>query len=143
MRHKMTTEKIVPNEKFALSLGTTDKIKPSALYLEGKCIITPLSKKDNYVKDINILRRALKNATRDIFIKCDLFDNDFLFDIDIACRRMKFGKKTSVNFQIAFKQSKGDVLSFNEVYESIGEFITELTDSFEKSITANDFLIVD
>ena len=56
---------------------------------------------------------------------------------------MKFGKKTSVNFQIAFKQSKGDVLSFNEVYESIGEFITELTDSFEKSITANDFLIVD
>ena len=85
----------------------------------------------------------LKNATRDIFIKCDLFDNDFLFDIDIACRRMKFGKKTSVNFQIAFKQSKGDVLSFNEVYESIGEFITELTDSFEKSITANDFLIVD
>ena len=79
----MTTEKIVPNEKFALSLGTTDKIKPSALYLEGKCIITPLSKKDNYVKDINILRRVLKNATRDIFIKCDLFDNDFLFDIDI------------------------------------------------------------
>ena len=143
MRHKMTTEKIVPNEKFTLSLGTTDKLRPSALYLEGKCIITPLLKKDNYVKDIDILRRALKNSIRNIFIKCELFDNDFLFDIDIAYKRMRFGKNTPINFQIAFKQSKGVILGFNEVYNSIGGLVVNLTDTFEKSITENDFLIIE
>lgn len=142
MRHKMNTERKIPNESFSLLLGTTDKLSPLALYVEGKVIISPIEDSIDYTNIVNEIRKALTAIIREFLLKNSVLDKVFLLDTNIALKQMRMGKKTPLSFQITFRQHKNNILPFNDIYDHLESSILKMMQSFKECILSNKFLIL-
>ena len=56
---RLNSEKKIENEYFKLKIGTTNKINPIVIYVEGKTFISPNEEKGDYSKDIAEIKHAL------------------------------------------------------------------------------------
>lgn len=129
------------NDGFTVDIGTTNKLNPQAIYLNGKAFIRPVTDKDDYDDDITDIRYNLKRNIAKALKKTTIFEPKFILNFDIASNRMVNGKRSFLSFQIVLKQKKDNIMKLNDVRD-IGEpFVHDIVFSLENDIIMHDFTI--
>ena len=59
---RLNSEKTIANDNFKIKIGTTNKVNPQVVYVEGKTFIKPLVEKDDYSKDVVEMKRSFNRT---------------------------------------------------------------------------------
>ena len=78
---RLNSEKKIENDSFKLKIGTTNKINPMVIYVEGKAFISPEDDKEDYAKDIAEIKHVFKQSISDGLCTTDVFDNKYIIDL--------------------------------------------------------------
>lgn len=138
---RLNTEKKIEHESFKLKIGTTNKLNPMVVYVEGKAFIAPLEASEDYQKDISEIKHTLRRAISDSLTGTTLFDHKFILDFQVAVNGISVGKKSFMSFQFLFKQDKDNVKKLSEVKEAAQPIIEKIADSLRDSISTHGFVI--
>ena len=55
---RLNSEKTINHELFKIKIGTTNKINPKVIYVEGRTFIQPLNEKNNYTTELTGIKRS-------------------------------------------------------------------------------------
>lgn len=138
---RLNDERKLEHTSFSLKLGTTNKLNPIVIYVEAKTFITPMVEKDSYNKDINEIKRQLKNGIRDKIISSNHFLNEYILDFQIANNGIRCEKKSNLTFEVLLKQPKNNILKINEIKDKIEQNINTMLDDLQNSIIEHNFSI--
>lgn len=138
---RLNNEKRIENQNFRLKIGTTNKLQPIVVYVEGKAFISPKEEKFDYTKDVSEIRHSFKQSITEGLYKTTLFDNKYILDFQVATSGIKPEKKSFLSFQFYLRQNKDDIKKLPDLKNLAGEFITEVVDSLSDSIYEHGFEI--
>lgn len=138
---KINSEKKIDNEKFNLKIGTTNRLNPLVVYIEGRTFISPEEDKESYNRDIYEIKRCLKNSITKNIEQCDLFENKFILDFQVAESGVAKNKRSFLTFQFFLRQNKDNVLKVKDVQDYASEVINNIVNSLEKAICEHDFAL--
>lgn len=138
---RLNNEKRIENQNFRLKIGTTNKLQPIVVYVEGKAFISPKEEKYDYTKDVSEIRHSFKQSITEGLYKTALFDNKYILDFQVATSGIKPEKKSFLSFQFYLRQNKDDIKKLPDLKNLAGEFITEVVDSLSDSIYEHGFEI--
>lgn len=138
---KINSEKKIENDKFNLKIGTTNRLNPLVVYIEGRTCISPEEEKESYNRDIYEIKRTLKHSISKNIESCDLFENKFILDFQITESGVAKNKKSALTFQFLLKQNKDNVLKIKDVHDNASEVINNIIKSLEEAIYSHDFAI--
>ena len=92
------------NNNFVTKYGTTCKsLKPSVLYLRTKTKITPIVDKNTYENDIIDIKNKFTEYVDKRIKKSKYFDNNYIFNIDISSKSIKYGKTSFLRYDVYLK----------------------------------------
>lgn len=127
------------NNKFVTRYGTTLEDKhPSVIYLRTKSKITPLIKKKEYDNDVYKIKEGFSSFVKDSVNKCKSVNNDYLFNIDISSKSVRFGKVSFLRYDVYLKPIKQKTIEEN-LYR-IQQFSTKLDKKLEKLLNLHDII---
>ena len=113
---RLNTEKKIENDRFEIKIGTTNKLNPVVIYVEGKAFITPSEENVDYSQDISEIKHALRRAISDSLSGNDIFDKKFILDFQVATNGINVGKKSFMSFhETPLKLTEIKEISENEV----------------------------
>lgn len=138
---RLNTEKKIEHESFKLKIGTTNKLNPIVVYVEGKAFIAPEAASDDYQKDISEVKHSLRRSISESLSGMDIFDHKFILDFQVATNGISVGKKSFMSFQFLFKQNKDNVRKLSEVKEDASPMVLKIADALRDNITAHGFSI--
>ena len=138
---RLNNEKKIDSEYFKLKIGTTNKLEPMIIYIEGRTFICPQKDKDDYSKDISELKTGLKRKLSQLLSGTELFDDKFIMDFQIASKGIIKDKKSFLFFQILLRQKKDNILKLKDVKDKSKDFIDELVNHFAQNIMEHNFEI--
>ena len=138
---RLNNEKRIDNQNFRLKIGTTNKIQPIVVYVEGKAFISPKEEKFDYAKDVSEIRHTFKQSISENLYKTPLFDNKYILDFQVATSGIKPDKKSFLSFQFYLRQNKDDVRKLSELKTLADGFITEVVDALSETIFDHGFEI--
>ena len=138
---RLNTEKKIEHESFKLKIGTTNKLSPIVVYVEGKAFIAPNEASEDYQRDISEIKHALRRAISESLTGTTLFDHKFILDFQVAANGISVGKKSFMSFQFLFRQDKDNVRKLSEVKDESQPMILNIADSLRDSINAHGFTI--
>ena len=132
VKTRLNNEKKIDNENFKLKIGTTNKLSPVIVYIEGKAFITPNEERYDYSKDISEMKHCLRRSIGSHLSETNLFDNKFILDFQVATGGIKMNKKSFLSFQFYLRQDKDDVKKLTDLKNNacgiINEIVNELSD---------------
>ena len=136
---RLNSEKKIENEYFKLKIGTTNKINPIVIYVEGKTFISPNEEKGDYSKDIAEIKHALKQSiSRSLYGSGD-FDNKYIIDFQVAASGIAMNKKSFLSFQFLMRQKRDNVMKLMDVKNRSEGMITGIAQVLCESIIAHNF----
>lgn len=138
---KINSEKKIENDKFNLRIGTTDRMNPLVVYIEGRTFISPEEEKESYNRDIYEIKRALKNSISENIQQSNLFENKFILDFQLAENGVAKDKKSNLTFQFMLIQHKDNILKISDVHNNAHEVIDAIINVLERAIYEHDFAI--
>ena len=136
---RLNSEKKIENESFKLKIGTTNKINPMVIYVEGKAFISPLDEKDDYAKDLSEIKHALKRSISDNLCETDNFDNKYILEFQVASSGVAVNKKSFLSFQFLLRQRRDNVMKLSDVKNASTEMISNIADALRDSILEHNF----
>lgn len=136
---RTNSEKKIENDVFKLKLGTTNKLDPQVVYVEGRAFISPKYEEDDYSRKISEIKHALKHTISEGLKNNNLFDNKFILDFQVASNGISIDKKSFLSFQFLLRQNKDNVLKLSQLKDSALDFINNVVNSLSKTIVERDF----
>lgn len=134
-------KKLDINHTLEMSCGTTNRLNPQIIFVEGKFWLEPKTEME-YEKIlsplVSKLRKDLKNSIR---YKQNEWDNKLIFDVDIKYNSLVPNKKSFVDFEIYFKQNNDNVKDVLEISDDITALLKPLFDDFVGELIENDFIM--
>lgn len=89
---------------FITKYGTTCRsLKPSVLYLRTKTKITPIVDKNTYENDIIDIKNKFTEYVDKRIKKSKYFDDNYIFNIDISSKSIKYGKTSFLRYDVYLK----------------------------------------
>ena len=141
MQKRRNSEKKIENEIFKLKIGTTSRENPQVVYVEGGTFITPLKEQDGYSKEINHIRKIFKDSITKNLRNSNLFENNFILDMQISERGITPNKKSFLSFQFLMRQNKDNVLKLKDIREKSDGTINNIISSLQGAISDGDFIM--
>lgn len=138
---RLNTEKKIEHDSFKLKIGTTNKLNPVVVYVEGKAFIAPSVASDDYQRDISEIKHSLRRSISESLTGTTIFDHKFILDFQVATNGISVGKKSFMSFQFLFKQDKDNVRKLSEVKEDAQPMIENIANTLRDSITSHGFSI--
>lgn len=136
---RLHNEKKIENKNFRLKIGTTNKVNPLVVYIEGRTFISPSTEKEDYSKDISEIKRSLSQSISQNIRQTSRFDNRYIMDFQVASSGVTKGKKSFLSFQFLLRQNKDKVLNIRELKEQEISTINNIVDALEQSIITHNF----
>jgi len=131
---RLNSEKKIDSEDFKIKIGTTNKLNPLVIYVEGRAFISPEYEKEDYKREVHEMSHALKKSISEHLRSTDKFDNKYIVDFQIASNGIQYGKKSFLSFQFLMRQNKDKVLKLTEVKTGSSEMVLEIVGDLKKSI---------
>lgn len=138
---RLNSEKRIDNENFKLKIGTTNKIDPVVVYIEGRTFISPQEDKEDYSKDISEIKHNFSRAISKNISGSQLFDRKFILDFQVASKGISLTKKSFLSFQFLLRQNKDNVMKLKDLKEHCEELIKNIVNSLEENIVEHNFVI--
>ena len=136
---RLHNEKKIDNENFRLKIGTTNKINPIVVYIEGRTFICPSFEKEDYSKEISEIKRSLSQSISKNLRATPHFDDKYIMDFQVASSGVAKGKKSFLSFQFLLKQKKDNVLNLKELKETASDTINNIVNALQESILTHNF----
>ena len=103
--------KLDKKNNFVTIYGSTlNQAKPSVIYLRTKSKITPVIEKNKYDVEVNDVKNKFTTFVRDSITKSKSVENDYLFNIDISSKSVKYGKMSFLRYDLYLKPTKRQTL---------------------------------
>lgn len=136
---RLNSEKKIENDSFKLKIGTTNKINPMVIYVEGKAFISPEDDKEDYTKDIAEIKHVFKQSISDGLCTTDVFDNKYIIDFQVASSGIAVNKKSFLSFQFLVRQKKDNIMKLTDVKARTEGMILSIVDSLKNAILEHNF----
>lgn len=136
---RLNSEKKIENDSFKLKIGTTNKINPMVIYVEGKAFISPEDDKEDYTKDIAEIKHVFKQSISDGLCTTDVFDNKYIIDFQVASSGIAINKKSFLSFQFLVRQKRDNVMKLTDVKAKTEKMIINIVDSLKNAILEHNF----
>lgn len=122
--------------KFSTRYGSTLEEKyPTVIYLRTKSKITPIVKQKEYNLNVNKVKKSFTIFVDSFIKECDEVNKDYLFNIDISSKGVRYGKTSFLRYDLYLKPTIKTSLT-----ESINKFQTislKLDNKLESLLNAN------
>lgn len=138
---RLNSEKKIENKDFKVKIGTTNKLNPLVIYVEGRAFISPTEDKDSYTRDISEIKHALKVSISDHLHASDDFDNKYIVDFQVATNGIQVNKKSFLSFQFLMRQNQENIKRLIEVKEKSAPMILEIIQDLHDSIIDKGFVL--
>lgn len=126
LRNEIVLDK---NNNFITKYGSTiDTEKPSVVYLRTKSKITPLINLKEYNNEVNCVKKEFEEFVTHSIRKSKCVQNDFLFNIDISEKSVRYGKVSFLRYDVYLKPIKNKTLLGNKFR------IEQLSKKFDKKL---------
>lgn len=100
--------------KFITRYGSTlDEDYPSVVYIRTKSKITPSRQKKEYDTEVNNVKNKFTSFVKKSINKSKSVHNDYLFNIDISSKSVKYGKVSFLRYDVYLKPTKKKTLEEN------------------------------
>lgn len=125
MKNEFKLKKIKSiNSTFGV-VGNNDEI--SVCYLRVKAKITPTKKRVDYLDQVNKAKRIFSTEIINLLKGTNEIQKDFIFNVDISDKSMKFGKPSFLRYEIYIKpKHKTDFDSLLAYFKTLSDTIDEL-----------------
>lgn len=125
--------------KFITRFGSTLEVeRPSVVYLRTKSKITPLTEKKEYDTEVNIVKDKFTSFVKETIEKSKSVNNDYLFNIDISSKSVKYGKVSFLRYDVYLKPTK--VRTIEENRFRLQQLSTKFDRKLEKLLNSNSII---
>lgn len=103
------------NGNFITRYGSTIESEyPSVVYLRTKSKITPLNRQKEYDKEVSTIKKRFTEFVHNSILKSKSVDDNYLFNIDISSKSIKYGKVSFLRYDVYLKPSKQRTIEENK-----------------------------
>lgn len=125
--------------KFITRFGSTLEVeRPSVVYLRTKSKITPLTEKKEYDTEVNVVKDKFTSFVKETIEKSKSVNNDYLFNIDISSKSVKYGKVSFLRYDVYLKPTK--VRTIEENRFRLQQLSTKFDRKLEKLLNSNSII---
>jgi hypothetical protein len=119
----------LPNKKnVKIRFGTVDSINLKSIYINLQSWIEPKTYSDNWQRVISILNKTIKQTILE-HINKDLFEENFISDMDLRSSGISRGKKSFLDLEITIYLKRKDIFfQSKEIKESIKDLTNFIID---------------
>lgn len=135
---KGKTSKIHGFKIAKVTYGTVDSIELKSIYLNIQTWVEPIKESDNWNRVVLNLSRSIKHTVYNT-INDDLFENNFIVDLDLRSSGLIMGKKSFLNLEINLflKQKEIDFKS-----QQIKDYLKSMVKNvIYQNFNKNDFFV--
>jgi hypothetical protein len=137
---RLNSEKTINHELFKIKIGTTNKINPKVIYIEGRTFIQPLNDKSSYSVELTGIKRGFNKIIQNFIDSDDLFSKKYILDFQVAQSGISITKRSFLSFQFLLKQKNEDkVLKLKDVKQKTESNIQDILNSLTQCIKEYDF----
>jgi hypothetical protein len=106
--------------------GTVDSINLKSLYLNIQTWVEPIEESENWTRVVLNLSRGIKHSIYEIINK-ELFNENFIVDLDLRSSGLHLGKKSFMNLEINFYlKNEGLDIKGVEIKNSLQEITKQI-----------------
>lgn len=139
---RLNSEKTIEHNLFKLKIGTTNKIEPKVVYVEGRTFIQPLQEKDDYSVDITSIKRNFNKIIQKFVNSNDLFSQKYILDFQVAQSGISTLKRSFLSFQFLLRQKNDNkILKLKDIKQKSENDIQNVLDDLIKCIRECDFTV--
>lgn len=138
---RLNSEKKIEDNDFKIKIGTTNKINPIIIYVEGRSFITPTFEQDDYSKEMSEIKHILKQSISSHLHSTSSFDSKYIVDFQVASNGIQLNKKSFLSFQFLMRQNKDNVLKLIEVKNNFSEMVLDIVNDLKEAIVERGFLL--
>lgn len=125
--------------KFITRFGSTLEVeRPSVVYLRTKSKITPLIEKKEYDTEVNIVKDKFTSFVKETIENSKSVNNDYLFNIDISSKSVKYGKVSFLRYDVYLKPTK--VRTIEENRFRLQQLSIKFDRKLEKLLNSNSII---
>jgi hypothetical protein len=119
----------LPNKKnVKIRFGTVDSINLKSIYINLQSWIEPKTYSDNWQRVISILNKTIKQTILE-HINKDLFEENFISDMDLRSSGISRGKKSFLDLEITIYLKRKDIFfQSKEIKESVKDLTNFIID---------------
>lgn len=137
---RLNSEKTINHELFKIKIGTTNKINPKVIYIEGRTFIQPLNDKSSYNVELTRIKRGFNKIIQNFIDSDDLFSKKYILDFQVAQSGISVTKRSFLSFQFLLKQKNEDkVLKLKDIKQKTESNIQDILNSLTQCIKEYDF----
>lgn len=125
--------------KFITRYGSTlEAEQPTVVYLRTKSKITPSINKKEYDTEVVEIKTRFSTFVEDSIKKCKSVHDDFLFNIDISSKSVRYGKVSFLRYDLYVKPYK--VRTIEENRFRLQQLSTKLDKQLEHLLNRNNII---
>jgi hypothetical protein len=135
---KGKTSKIQGFKIAKVTYGTVDSIELKSIYLNIQTWVEPIKESDNWNRVVLNLSRSIKHTVYNT-INNDLFEQNFIVDLDLRSSGLIMGKKSFLNLEINLfiKQKEIDFKS-----QQVKDYLKSMVKNvINQNFNKNDFFV--
>lgn len=137
---RLNSEKTINHELFKIKIGTTNKINPKVIYIEGRTFIQPLNHKSSYSVELTGIKRGFNKIIQNFIDSNDLFSKKYILDFQVAQSGVSVTKRSFLSFQFLLKQKNEDkILKLKDVKQKTESNIQNILNLLTQCIKEYDF----
>lgn len=135
-KNEITLEK---DSKFITRYGSTiESNNPSVIYLRTKSKITPSKQQKEYGKEVDTIKEKFTEFVHNSINKSKSVHNDYLFNIDISSKSVKYGKVSFLRYDIYLKPIKQRTIEENRF--RLQQLSTKFDRKLESLLNSNSII---
>lgn len=125
--------------KFITRYGSTlEDSKPLVIYLRTKSKITPLVSKKDYSDEIAMIKSKFTDFVKKTVYSSKSVLDEYLFNIDITEKSIKYGKISNLKYDIYLKPTKLKSIEENKI--RLKQLSIKLDKKLEKLLNTNNII---
>ena len=137
---RLNSEKTINHELFKIKIGTTNKINPKVIYIEGRTFIQPLTEKENYSVELTTVKRGFNRIIQNFIDSNDFFSKKYILDFQVTQSGVSVTKRSFLSFQFLLKQKNEDkILKLKDIKQNTENDIQNILNSLIQCIRDCDF----
>lgn len=139
---RLNSEKTIEHNLFKLKIGTTNKIEPKVIYIEGRTFIQPLTEKDCYNIEITSIKRKFNKIIQGFINGNNLFSQKYILDFQVAQSGISTLKRSFLSFQFLLRQKDDNkILKLKEIKQKSETDIQNILNDLTTCIKEYDFSV--
>lgn len=137
---RLNSEKTINHNLFKIKIGTTNKINPKVIYVEGRTFIQPLNEKNSYTTELTGIKKGFNKIIQNFIESNDLFSKKYILDFQVAQSGISTLKRSFLSFQFLLKQkNEENVLKLKDIKQKSECDIQNVLNDLTRCIEDYDF----